>query len=120
MIQDKTILNLLEAGMRAEGLRQQAIANNIANLNTPGYRRTDINFEEILQEALKKNESIDPDSLTPEFYQPQNGPLNEFNNDVSLDSEVAEMIKNTIKHRTYMLILKKKYQQMDAAIKVSG
>ncbi|HOK65193.1 MAG TPA: flagellar basal body rod protein FlgB [Anaerohalosphaeraceae bacterium] len=120
MIQDNTILNLLEAGMRAEGIRQQAIAHNIANINTPGFRRSDIKFEEILQEALKKNESIDPDSLKPEIYQPQNTPLNEFDNDVSLDSEVGEMVKNTIKHRTYMLILKKKYQQMDAAIKVSG
>lgn len=120
MIQDNTILNLLEAGMRAEGIRQQAIAHNIANINTPGFRRSDVKFEEILKEALKKNESIDPDSLKPEIYQPQNTPLNEFDNDVSLDSEVGEMVKNTIKHRTYMLLLKKKYQQMDAAIKVSG
>jgi len=120
MIQDNTILNLLEAGMRAEGIRQQAIAHNIANINTPGFRRSDVKFEEILKEALKKNESIDSDSLKPEIYQPRNTPLNEFDNDVSLDSEVGEMVKNTIKHRTYMLLLKKKYQQMDAAIKVSG
>lgn len=49
MVQDSKILGLLEAGIRAEGLRQQAIANNIANMHTDGYRRTDINFEEALK-----------------------------------------------------------------------
>jgi flagellar basal-body rod protein FlgB len=118
MIQDSTILNLLESGIRAEGLRQQAIANNIANLNTPGFRRSDINFEEILKEAVKKQDSIDPKSLNPEILQPQNTPLNEFDNDVSLDNEVGAMLKNTLKHKTYMLLLKKKYQQMDSAMKL--
>lgn len=120
MIEDKTIINLLEAGMKAEGLRQQVIANNIANLNSPGFRRADIKFEELLQDAIKKQGSLDPDTIKPEIFQPQNTPLNEFDNDVSLDSEVGAMIKNTILHRTYMLILKKKYLQMDAAMKISG
>ncbi len=120
MIQDKTMMNLLEAGMKAEWLRQQTIANNIANINTPGFRRSDVKFEEVLNEMLLKKESPEPDSIKPEIYQPQNTPLNEFDNDVSLDTEIGEMIKNSVKHKAYMLILKKKYQQMDAAIKVSG
>ena len=118
MIKDSTILNLLESGMRAEGLRQQTIANNIANLNTEGYRRSDINFEEILNKAIEKQEPIEAETLNPEIVQPLNTPLNEFDNDVSLDNEVGEMVKNTIRHRTYMLLLKKKYQQMETAIRL--
>ena len=117
MIKDSTILNLLESGLRAEGIRQQAIANNIANLNTPGYRRTDLNFEEVLNKALDKEASFDPQKLETEFVKPLDTPINEFGNDVSLDSEVSEMVKNSIRHRTYMLLLKKKYQQMDAAVR---
>ena len=118
MIKDSTIFDLLESGMRAEGLRQQTIANNIANMNTDGYRRTDINFEEILNKALEKQEPIEVKSLNAEVIQPQTTPLNEFGNDVSLDNEVGEMVKNTIRHRTYMLLLKKKYQQMESAIRL--
>lgn len=117
MINDNTILNLLESGMRAEGLRQQAIANNIANINTEGFRRSDTNFEEILNKAIEKQDEIDPKQLELEFVQPENTPVNEFNNDVSLDKEAGEMIKNSVLHRTYMLVLKKKYQQMESAMR---
>jgi flagellar basal-body rod protein FlgB len=48
---DLNILNYLEAGVRAEGARQKAIASNIANINTPGYRRLNIRFEEVLGRA---------------------------------------------------------------------
>ena len=117
MIKDSTILDLLESGMRAEGIRQQAIASNIANINVPGYRRTDINFEEILNKAFEKQDPIKPEQLNADFIQPLNTPINEFNNDVSLDNEVGEMVKNSIRHKTYMLLLKKKYQQMYDAVR---
>ena len=48
MARTDNLLSLLEAGARAEGLRHKAIASNIANLQTPGYRRVDIRFEEFL------------------------------------------------------------------------
>lgn len=117
MIQDKGIIDLLETGMRAEGMRQQAIAGNLANMNTPGYRRVDLNFEDILAEAIDKQNDLDPQSLEMEFEQPRNTPLNERGNDVSLDTEVGEMVKNSLRHRTYMLLLKKKYEQMDLALR---
>ncbi len=39
-------IDFLEAGLRAESLRQKAIANNVANLKTNGYRTVDVKFEE--------------------------------------------------------------------------
>jgi flagellar basal-body rod protein FlgB len=120
MINDSTVIKLLETATKAEGLRQQAIASNVANMNTYGYRRIDVNFEKVLKEAIKKDANIDPDKLEYEFFQTQNTPINEFGNDVSLDTEVGEMTENTLKHRTYMLLLKKKYLQMDLATRVQG
>jgi flagellar basal-body rod protein FlgB len=117
MLNDNKIIDLLESGMRAEGLRQRAIANNVANLNTEGFRRSDINFEKILTRAIEKQDSFDPKQMKIEFVQPKTTPINEFNNDVSLDKETGEMIKNTALHKTYMLLLKKKYQQMDLAMR---
>ena len=45
-------MDILEAGIQAENLRNKAIANNVANLETPGYRKLDIKFEELLAKAL--------------------------------------------------------------------
>ena len=117
MIHDSTVMDLLTAGLRAESQRQQTIANNIANINTDGFRRSEINFEEVLATALDKKSSFDPMTLETEFFQPENTPINEFGSDVGLDTEVGEMAKNSLRHRTYMLVLKKKYQQMDEAMK---
>jgi len=118
MANDSTIIRLLETATRVEGLRQQAIASNVANVNTHGYRRIDVNFEAVLNEAIKKGDDINPDSLDLEFLQTQNAPINEFGNDVTLDKEVGEMTKNTLKHRAFTILLKKKYQQMDTAIRL--
>lgn len=117
MINDSTVMDLLNAGMRAEGLRQQIIAGNIANMNTNGFRRSDINFEDVLAKALAKSGPINPDQLKTEVYKPLNTPLNEQGSDVNLDAEVGEMVKNSLRHRAYTLLLKKKYQQIDDALK---
>lgn len=111
-------MNLLQAGMRAEGLRQQTIAHNIANMNTQGFRRSDINFEQALQKAMGSSDSLDVSDLEVEVFQPLSTSINENGSDVSLDSEVGEMVKNSLRHRTYMLVLKKKYTQMEAAITI--
>ena len=117
MTQENGILELLETGMRAESMRQKAIAGNLANMNTPGYRRVDLNFEEVLEQAIDKQNHVDPDKLKMEYFQPMNTPVNANDNDVSLDTEVGEMVKNSLRHRTYMLLLRKKYEQMDLALK---
>jgi flagellar basal-body rod protein FlgB len=42
----------LEAGMRGAWLRQTLLTNNIANANTPGYQREDVDFQATLRSAL--------------------------------------------------------------------
>ncbi|MHC5061171.1 MAG: flagellar basal body rod protein FlgB [Planctomycetota bacterium] len=115
--QELNILGYLEAGIKAEGARQSAIASNIANMNTPGYRRIDVRFEEILGRAIEANEKIDPSQMGMEFYQPKTTAVKGNGNDVTMDTEVGELVKNTLRHKTYMLLLKKKYQQMQTAIR---
>ncbi|NYE56893.1 flagellar basal body rod protein FlgB [Carboxydothermus ferrireducens] len=46
--------NLLKLGIDAATIRQQAIAHNIANVNTPGYRKEVVVFEEKVQEFLNQ------------------------------------------------------------------
>jgi flagellar basal-body rod protein FlgB len=118
MASDTNVIGLIEAGIRAEGARQKAIASNIANMSAPGYRRSDVRFEEILGKALEHDGAIDGEELEPELYQPMTTAVNAAGNDVSLDVEVGEMVKNSLRHRTYMAILKAKQNQMKLAIQV--
>jgi len=47
-------LTVLRRAMDAYGLRQRSTASNVANLDTPGYRRIDVHFEEALQRARRR------------------------------------------------------------------
>jgi flagellar basal-body rod protein FlgB len=111
-----SIVELLEAGIKAESLRQKTIANNVANLQTPGYRRIDVKFEQLLAKALDSNGAADLDDVMPEIYQPKQTPVKSNGNDVSLETEVGEMIKNSLRHKLFVKLLQKKYLGMQAAI----
>lgn len=115
---DSNMINLLQAGIKGESARQSAIANNIANMNTHGYRRFEVNFEEALAKAIGDNDEIDPEKIEFELLQPKTGPINEQGNDVNLHAEVGEMVKNTSRHKAFVRILKKTYEQYDIAMKI--
>ena len=116
MSKTNNIVDFLDAGIRAEHLRQKAIANNTANLETPGYRRIDVKFEELLAKALDSLGSIDISEIEAQIYQPKRTPVKSNGNDVSLETEIGEMVKNTLRHKAYIRLLSKKYRQMELAI----
>ena len=118
MSKTSNIVELLEAGIRAESLRQRAIANNVANLETPGYRRVDVKFEELLNKALVSSGEVDLKEVEPQIYQPKQTPVKSNGNDVNLETEVGQMVKNTLRHKAYIRLLNKKYHQIELAIDV--
>ena len=117
MSQVSNIVDFLEAGIRAESLRQKAIANNVANLKTPGYRRVDVKFEELLAKTLDSDGAADLDEAVPHLYLPKQTPVKSDGNDVSLEAEVGEMIKNSLRHKLFIRLLQRKYTAMQAAMK---
>lgn len=54
---DRTAVTTASKALDTYALRGKAMANNMANITTPGYRRIEVAFEEKLREAL------DPDKL---------------------------------------------------------
>ncbi|HUS71997.1 MAG TPA: flagellar basal body rod protein FlgB [Sedimentisphaerales bacterium] len=118
MSKTSSIVDLIEAGIRAESLRQRAIANNIANLETPGYRRIDVKFEELLAKALNSPGVVDMSEVEPQIHQPKQTPIKSNGNDVSLEGEVGQMVKNTLRYKAYIRLLNKKYSQIELAIGV--
>jgi flagellar basal-body rod protein FlgB len=114
-----TITDLLEAGIKAENLRQKAIAGNVANLETPGYHRFDVRFDELLAKALDSSEAVDIDEIEPQIYRPMQTPVKSNGNDVNLEAEVGEMVKNILRYKAYIRLLNKKYNQLELAMNMN-
>jgi flagellar basal-body rod protein FlgB len=119
MPKTNNIVDLLQAGIHAESLRQKAIANNIANLKTPGYRRIDVRFEQMLAKALNSAKGVDLSEIKPELHQPMQSPVKSNGNDVSLEVEVGEMVKNSLRHKALIRLLSRKLRQIELAVNVS-
>ncbi len=109
------ITSYLEAAVRAAGMRQTAIANNIANLATPGYRRHTVEFEQTLATALKRG-NVSENDFKAQIVSPMSTPVDDRGNDVSIDQEIGDMVQNTGAYKTYLRLLSKLYRQAEMAI----
>lgn len=49
---DGPVLNVLQKELSASTLRQQVLANNVANIDTPNFKRSDVDFQTVLKAAL--------------------------------------------------------------------
>lgn len=85
----------------AVALRQEAIASNIANLETPGYRRLDLapSFQAELQRACGERDASQIAALKPSLA-PDMGaqPVGRDGNTVNLEQEMAELNQNSMVH----------------------
>jgi len=111
------VVQALEAGLRGTALRQALIANNIANLNTPGFRRNDSLFEKVLADAVEDGTLADLHENEAWVFTPGTTPPNAQGNDVDLDMEVGELVKNSALHKTYVRLLGRMYRKLDMAIR---
>lgn len=51
-------INVLDKALDASNLRETVITNNLANINTPGYKRREVDFQTLLRQELTKTEYI--------------------------------------------------------------
>ena len=99
------VYDLLKKGLAASSLRSKAISNNIANINTKGYKKYLVSFEENLQKSidnmdLKTTESkhINENGETGEakLQQDLSSSMREDGNNVDIDNEMANQAANTL------------------------
>ena len=94
---DKTILDTIEAALKAAELRHKVYSANIANVDTPGYKKYRISFEEKLQDALKNNNDLL--EVQPEIFRITQTSFRNDGNNVNLDEEIVLMNQNTLKYQ---------------------
>ncbi len=64
---DSAKVDILKSAMLAYVWRSEAVASNLANLDTPGYQRMSISFEEEMSRALHSRGHRDPARVEPEL-----------------------------------------------------
>lgn len=117
---DVTTMALVKS-LDAAGARQRVIANNIANAETPGFTRSEVEFESRLKDALESTErdeiknKISEIQLEPELD--VETPAGANGNNVIIDKEMAEMSKNALKYEAYVQLLNMKGRMLREAIK---
>jgi len=85
----------------ATALRHEAIASNLANLETPGYKRIDVNsdFGAELQRAIGTNNSAAIAQLQPSVAVDSTAvAANRDGNTVQLETELMQLSQNTLAH----------------------
>lgn len=103
--------------MNAAELRHRAIGENIANVNTPNYRRLVVDFEDAVTEQLRSGKGFSEiESLEPEMKVDLNAPMRADGNTVNIDQELGDMSKNVLLYQTYAQLLTSKLSQMKNAI----
>ncbi|MFW6133308.1 MAG: flagellar basal body rod protein FlgB [Planctomycetota bacterium] len=111
-----SMIDVLQAGLRATGARGKVQADNVANINTPGFRRRAVAFERALAEAIADGDARKLRELELPVHRPRNTPVGPDGNDVDLDSEIGAMIKNSALRKTYIRMLTTAYRQAELAM----
>lgn len=107
-------LDLIQKTMDASMLRQEAITSNMANVDTPNYKRNEVIFEEKLKKVLQNSKTCDKlvktnvrhmdvyddivkmDSIEPELIKLNNLTYRNDGNNVDIDVETTQQTKNKI------------------------
>ena len=129
---------ILEQSLVYRQIRQDMIASNIANADTPFYKPRDIRFEEALEAEKEKlynknNKKLElaktsPMHLEPKEFEDSFKPIVFFRdghlerndgNSVDIDVETTEMAKNSIAYNATVAAIKKDIQIFNAVLEYS-
>lgn len=116
-IVDNNTVGLLSLALDAAAMRQQAIAQNIANANTPGYQRIGVSFEDHidqLKQAVRQGQLPPPAGLAS--FQPMFQPVGSAGDGVPLEMEMAALSENTLHHQALLKALNKHMALVSLAI----
>jgi flagellar basal-body rod protein FlgB len=95
----------LERALSGATLRQQTIANNIANANTAGFKRADVDFKSALNEAVGAGATgagLEAVSFKPEVDNQTSSRAD--GNNVDIDQEMANLSENTLDYQALIAV----------------
>jgi flagellar basal-body rod protein FlgB len=97
-------------------LRHKVLAQNVANVNTPGYRKLAVTFDETLAARLDRNGDKSLSSLQGAIVEDDSTPERLDGNNVDIDREMMRLNKNLLLNNTLLQIVSTKSAMMRRAI----
>lgn len=122
---NSTVIPLLNQVTQFTSARHEVIVQNIANADTPGYRARDVDqaaFERRLKEAVEARDRGRPlewNGLTAlkTTPSPHAGPMKANGNTVSIENEMAALMRNTTRHNAALALLRQQFALIETAIR---
>ena len=122
-------MRFLEKALDGSARRHEVMTNNIANVDTPNFKRSDIPFEEELKRAMESSSTISVQTTNPKHMSLQSSDEPSFvvvqsndltmrkdGNNVDIDKEMTEMAKNNVYYNAYLQMLTSKLTMLKYAI----
>jgi len=113
---------ILEKALDAAWLRNEVISNNIANVDTPGYKRKTVKFEEFLNNELKNSKISkgqtklqSPDIVVATDYSTLS--YRSDGNNVDIENEMAELAANTLRYNVLVQKMNGDFQNLRRVIR---
>ena len=128
-------LNILEKSMDVALIRQNVIADNIANADTPDFKRTAVNFESHLKRALEsENKTVFPQILTDKRHIPFFRPMDyreveprlvldylstakNNGNNVDIEVESMALVQNQLLYQTLTQIVQSEFSRINLVLR---
>lgn len=129
-------LEIMARGMDYAMLRHRVLSDNIANADTPFFKRSDVSFQHRLLQAIDDSPRLELKTSSPRHIptQPLRNPLavkpriftevdtwsrNDKNN-VNPEAEMAELAKNTLYYNTLAQRVRAAYSGLTDVVRKSG
>ena len=106
-------------GLALDGVttRQQVIANNIANVDTPDFRATSVDFETSLRQAVEGGEMEDPNASAPAIESSlSTTPVGANGNNVDLRKETLAAVQSQYQYQILTRAVNDRFTLMREAI----
>ncbi|WP_042144844.1 flagellar basal body rod protein FlgB [Paucisalibacillus sp. EB02] len=121
-------INTLQQSLNYSSIKNQTIASNIANVDTPNYKAKDVVFKDILQNELSSSlaaKKTNPRHLpfdqehrsSYQIVQRNNTTFNHNGNNVDIDKEMAELAQNQIYYQSLVDRINGKFNSLQTVIK---
>lgn len=120
-------INVLDKAADASYLRNEVLANNIANVDTPGFKRSDVDFQSVLARELgktkytpldRKIKQVDLSKLVVSPYKDhENFSYRLDKNNVDIDIENVELAANQITYRGLIQNIGQEFNRLKTAMK---
>ena len=130
LLYSDTVPKVMKKSLDLMSTRQSLISSNIGNLDTPGFKASDIDFQGELREALGAKGQLNLRSTNEKHFGPKNSNISSLTadpfeeedaaksngNNVNVDKEMAKLAENQIVYNATIQLMMKRGSTVTAAV----